>query len=80
MDGFRSQQKGIEMDMKLNTLWRDAKTGEQLAIIDLLAYVVLGFFISLSIAIVLAGVVLLLNSLSSTDIVSALTIFKTVVV
>ena len=68
------------MDMKLNTLWRDAKTGEQLAIIDLLAYVVLGFFISLSIAIVLAGVVLLLNSLSSTDIVSALTIFKTVVV
>jgi len=73
--------KGSEMNMQLNTLWRDAKTGNQLAIIDFLAYVLLGFFISLSIAIVLGGVVLLLNSLGgvvSPCAVSALTTLSTV--
>jgi Ca-activated chloride channel family protein len=44
----------------MNTLWEGAKTGNRLAVLDLIAYVVLAFGIGLATAVALGGVVLLL--------------------
>ncbi len=43
------------------TLWRDAKTGDRLAIVDFVAYIVLGFFTGLAASVALGSVVLLLS-------------------
>lgn len=44
----------------MNALWAGARTGNRLAVVDLIAYVVLAFGIGLATAVALGGVVLLL--------------------
>lgn len=51
----------------MNTLWEGAKTGNRLAVVDLIAYVVLAFGIGLATAVTLGGVVLLLANDARAD-------------
>lgn len=44
----------------MNALWAGARTGNRLAVVDLIAYVVLAFGVGLATAVALGGVVLLL--------------------